>query len=160
MSAWAEKGYCSCDYPCSTGQGLDERCSGCGLLVNKVDEKKPGEFAEVHNVGTDDGPDEWGVFAMGRPVTCFQRQATAQCCADSLNHAAKEYAKAKKPALWNDAVVVIEALIDTAESYAAQTLDRQGVTRRKIEAARALLAAIRSEDPYVFENGTPWKDPG
>lgn len=34
----------------------------------------------------------------------------------------------------------IEPLIDIAESYAMQTYDRHGVTRKKIEAAKAAIA--------------------
>lgn len=35
-----KKEKCSCDYPCSTGEGDQERCSGCGLLVNPADAPK------------------------------------------------------------------------------------------------------------------------
>lgn len=35
-----KKGRCSCDYPCSTGEGDQEKCSGCGLLVNPSDAPK------------------------------------------------------------------------------------------------------------------------
>lgn len=43
-----KEGFCSCDYPCSTGQGDEERCSGCGLLVNRpVDANKMMGFARV-----------------------------------------------------------------------------------------------------------------
>ncbi len=56
-----EDKFCSCDYPCSMGQGENEVCSGCAGLVNRPEKGEEGNFFRPYQC--DDG--DWVVLCCG-----------------------------------------------------------------------------------------------